>query len=216
LFWLKIASIKIKDKSHKTKVKNNISAIILAAGESKRMGFPKMLLTFEGVSMLQKVIGNVAASDVNNIIVVTGANGDMLKDIIGKYSVISCYNADYRNGMLSSVQCGFRNLPADFEAVLVFQGDQPLIKPEVINLVISAFRSSGKGIVIPVFSGKRGHPILIHSKYTNEIEKLSPYEGLRSLSYKYSDDVYEIDANDKGILRDFDTLEDYYREINQS
>jgi molybdenum cofactor cytidylyltransferase len=193
-----------------------IWAIILAAGESKRMGFPKMLLPFNGKPMIENVISNVAASEVENILVVTGANKELLTDIIIKTSVNICYNADYKDGMLSSVRCGFRNLPADFEAVLVFQGDQPLIKPDVINSVIGAFISSGKGIVIPVFDKKRGHPILIDRKYRSEIEKLNCDEGLRSLSYRNSEDVYEIEIKDKGILRDFNTLEDYNMEINKT
>ena len=104
--------------------------------------------------------------------VVLGAEKETLTDLVRKLSVQHCYNDNYKEGMLSSVKCGFRNLPSDFEAVLVFQGDQPLITPKVINTVIEAYRSSGKGIVIPVYKKKRGHPLLIDRKYRNEIEKL--------------------------------------------
>ena len=93
--------------------------------------------------------------------------------LIKKMSVKYCYNENYKEGMLSSVKCGFRNLPSDFKAVLVFQGDQPLIAPIAVNDVIEAYRLSGKGIVIPVFEKKRGHPLLIDRKYRNEIEKLN-------------------------------------------
>jgi CTP:molybdopterin cytidylyltransferase MocA len=117
--------------------------------------------------------------------------------------------------MLSSVQCGFRNLPSDYKAVLVFQGDQPMITSNAINTVIEAYLSSGKGIVIPVYKDRRGHPLLIDVKYSDEIEKLSPVKGLHSLAYKFSDDVLEVDANESGILRDFDTIEEYKEGINQ-
>jgi molybdenum cofactor cytidylyltransferase len=190
-------------------------SIILAAGESKRMGFPKMLLTFNGRTMIENVIRNVTGSVVDNTMVVLGADKEALIELVKKSSVKYCYNDNYKEGMLSSVKCGFRNLPSDFEAVLVFQGDQPMITPKVINTVIEAYRLSGKGIVIPVYEKKRGHPLLINRKYRNKIEKLDIHEGLRSLAYQFSDDVLEVETDDSGILRDFDTYEDYKKEINQ-
>ena len=115
--------------------------------------------------------------------------------------------------MLSSVQCGFKNLPPDTEAVLVFQGDQPFITPEVINSVIDAYRSSGKGIIVPVYKGKRGHPLLLDSKYKDQINTLDPEKGLRSVTYIHSSDIYEVNTDEPGILRDFDTYDDYNKEI---
>ena len=193
-----------------------IWSIILAAGESKRMGFPKMLLEFNGKTMIENVLDHVAASESDGILVVLGAGREELIDLVRKYDVKYCYNENYREGMLSSVKCGFKNLPSDTDAALVFQGDQPFIGPEVINKVIRAYRLSGKGIVIPAFNGKRGHPLLLDSKYRDEIDKLDPAEGLRSLTYLISDDVLEVETDDPGILRDFDTYDDYRKEINQT
>ena len=192
-----------------------IWAIILAAGESKRMGFPKMLITFNGKTMIENVISNITGSDVDNTLVVLGAHSEAITDVIRKSGVKYCFNDIYKEGMLSSVQCGFRNLPSDIEAVLIFQGDQPFITPRVINTVIDAYRLSGKGIVIPVHEEKRGHPLLIDRKYRDETDKLDTREGLRSLAYRYSDDVLEVETDDPGILRDFDTYEEYSKEINQ-
>ena len=194
---------------------SGISAIVLAAGESSRMGFPKMLLDFNGRSMLECVIANVSESVVDDIVVVLGAYRDELEKIVSATSARFCYNEDFKEGMLSSVKCGFRNLPADTEAVLVFQGDQPLITAKVIDEVVEGYRDSGKGIIIPVHKNKRGHPLMLGKKYFSEIEKLSPDEGLRSLSSKFSDDVYEVMTDEAGILRDFDTFEQYKKAINQ-
>ena len=190
-------------------------AIILAAGESKRMGFPKMLLPFNGISMLENVIRNIKGSVIDNTLVILGAEREALTELVSKSSVTYCFNDNYKEGMLSSVKCGFRNLPSDFEAVLVFQGDQPFISSKVINMVIEGYRSSGKGIVIPVYEKKRGHPILIDRKYRKEIETLDKQEGLRSLSRKFSEDVMEVKTDDRGILRDFDTYDEYKKELNQ-
>jgi molybdenum cofactor cytidylyltransferase len=192
-----------------------IWAIILAAGESKRMGFPKMLLTFNGRTMLENVIGVVKNSSVNNTLIVLGSDKEKLIHLVEKMSVKHCCNDNYKDGMLSSVKCGFRNLPSGINAVLVFQGDQPLISQKSVNMVIEEYKKSGKGIVIPVYDKKRGHPVLIDIKYRDEIEKLDNREGLRLLAYKFSDDVLEVEANDSGILKDFDTYEDYEKEINQ-
>lgn len=194
---------------------NKIWAIILAAGESKRMGFPKMLLDFSGVTMIERVIENIVASEIYNIMIVLGAEKDKLIEIVSRYQVSYCYNENFTEGMLSSVKCGFRNIPAGSDAILVFQGDQPFIFPEVINLVIREYQSSDKGIVIPVCNGKRGHPILIDGRLRNDIFILDSTEGLRSLAYKYYENVLEVETSDKGILRDFDTYEDYMNETNK-
>jgi molybdenum cofactor cytidylyltransferase len=193
----------------------DIWAIILAAGESKRMGFPKMFLPFNGSTMIENVIRNIKSSKVDNMIIVSGAGSEKLSELVSGLNANCCYNNNYKEGMLSSVLCGIRNLPADFRAVLVFQGDQPLIAPETINKVIDAYRSSGKGIVIPVFEKKRGHPLLIDRKYRDETEKLDPDKGLRSLADKFSGDVFEVETVDPGILRDFDTFHEYIKELNQ-
>ena len=192
-----------------------IWAIILAAGESRRMGFPKMFLQFNGRTMIENVIANVCESAVYNTIVVLGAEKESLIELIAKSQVLYCYNDKYKEGMLSSVKCGFRNLPSDYRAVLVFQGDQPFITPKAINAVIKAYLFSGKGIVIPTFQNKRGHPLLIDIKFRGEIEKLCNSKGLRSLADKFCDDVLEVDTDESGILRDFDTYEEYEMEINQ-
>ena len=197
-----------------SRVAGEFWAIILAAGESRRMGFPKMLLTFNERTMIENVISNVTESKIENTMVVLGSERDKIVKLIEKYNVRYCYNDNYKEGMLSSVKCGFRNLPSGYNAVLVFQGDQPLINPNAINAVIDAYLSSEKGIAIPVFKNRRGHPILIARKYKDEIEKLSPVKGLRSLADKFSDDVLEVDTDEEGILRDFDTYEEYKKGIN--
>ena len=196
--------------------KSELWAIILAGGESKRMKAPKMLLPFMGRTIIEKVIENVTSSDVDKTLVVLGAEHKAVLKVITGLSVTYCYNDKYKEGMLSSVICGFRSLPDDFEAVLVFQGDQPMIPAQAINELIIAYRKSGKGIVIPVFDKQRGHPLLIDRKYRDEIEKLNTEEGLRSLAEKFHSDVLDFDVNSPEILRDIDTKEDYLKEMNQT
>ena len=149
-----------------------IVSIVLAAGESRRMGSPKMLLELKGSTIIENVISHVADSLSEGTIVVLGAYSDEIESVVKKYAVQVCYNDNFSDGMLSSVQCGIRNLPDETAAVLVFQGDQPFISSETIDKVINAYRLSDKGIVLPVYQGKRGHPLLLDAKYMNEVGKL--------------------------------------------
>jgi molybdenum cofactor cytidylyltransferase len=194
---------------------NEIWAIILAAGESKRMGLPKMLLDFGGRKMLEMTISNVRGSAVDNTVVVLGAHKDEILKVIGSLPVIFCENVNYSDGMLSSLKCGISCLPLQFEALVVFQGDQPFIDPSVTNMVIEAYKSSGKGIVIPVCKGKRGHPLLLDHKYIPEIAGINTKVGLRELAMKFPHDVLEVETGNRRIFRDFDTYDDYLNEIDQ-
>ncbi len=192
---------------------SKIWAVILAAGESRRMGSPKMILPYMGMTIIEKVIENVTASAVDDTVVVVGCNKVEVLAVTERYPVVHIVNDNYMNGMLSSVKCGIGSLPEDFRAVLVFPGDQPMIEAEVINLVINAYKESGRGIIIPVFNGKRGHPLLIDKKYKSEILTLDDKVGLRGLSLKHSDDLLEIETDNPLILRDIDTVEDYNYEL---
>jgi molybdenum cofactor cytidylyltransferase len=197
-------------------MKNGIWAIILAAGESKRMGSPKLVLPFRGKTIIENVIGNISRSKIENMILVLGADSEKIIKAVEGADVKLCYNENYSQGMLSSVICGFSSLPHDFIAALVFQGDQPLIDPDITNTVIDAYKKSGKGIIIPTCGKRRGHPLLLDSKYREEVMKLDDSEGLRALPYKFPHDVLEVEVEHQGILKDIDTEADYFSELNQT
>ncbi len=194
---------------------NEIWAIILAAGASTRMKRQKLLLPFNGKTIIETVVENVANVVGSNIMVVLGSHAEEIKSVIENQKVQFCVNENYLNGMLSSAICGFRALPREAKAALVFLGDQPQIPPQVTDLVIEAWMKSKKGIVMPTFNGRRGHPVLIETRYKSEIEKLDPERGLKTLSEKYKDDVFEVECEIPEILRDIDTQEEYQFEINK-
>ena len=195
---------------------DDIWSIILAAGESKRMEVPKMLLPFGNMTIIEKVIDNVRKSGINNIIVVLGADRNKILNTVGLEHVIHCFNDNYKEGMLSSVQCGFKLLPIDFKAVMIFPGDMPLISPEIVKKILNSYYQTRKGLVVPVYRGKRGHPLLIDNKYKYEIDKIDPEEGLRSLAGKFLNDLLEVDTDEKGIIHDIDTRDDYLNAIKQN
>jgi molybdenum cofactor cytidylyltransferase len=183
--------------------------IILAAGESRRMQKNKLVLPFLNKTLIEHVVEHVMQAGIKNIMVVLGAYRDDLLPILGRMPVLHCYNDEYENGMLSSVQCGFRNIPLSMDAALIFLGDQPEIPGEVASAIIIAHLKSKKGIIIPVYGKRRGHPVLIHKKYRNEIKDLDQSEGLRGLMNKFSGDLQLLEVDSPGILKDIDVPQDY-------
>lgn len=165
--------------------------------------------------MLGRVIDNVTASRIDHTLVVLGAEKDRIGELLNKRPVSVCYNANYIEGMLSSVKCGIKHLPESCRAFLVFQGDQPLILPSTTDKLIDAYLESGKGIMMPVYNNRKGHPLLIDSRFIANVEQLDNNHGLRALAEKMPGEVLAIEVDDPGILRDFDTPEDYNKEINQ-
>lgn len=193
-----------------------IWAVILAAGESKRMNSPKLILPYGKTTMIGHLIDNILKSDINNILVVLGGWRDELVKAIEGLPVSSCFNDNYKSGMLSSVICGLDSLPPGTEAAMIFPGDQPDISPEIINSLIRSLSITDRGIMIAVHEGIRGHPILIRKKFFAEVEKLDSGIGLRELLSKFHNEVYEVETVNKMVLRDIDTHEEYLNAINKS
>ncbi len=173
------------------------------------MGRSKQLLPFENQTILETVIDHIVQSTVDETLVVLGSNREKIEEVIKDLPVKSVYNPSYKEGMLSSAQKGFGSLPEEAEAALIFLGDQPKIPTSVIDQVIRAYLSSEKGIVLPVYDQKRGHPVLISTKYREEVAHLNPQIGLRELIHNHPEDILEVDLDSSSILEDIDTPEDY-------
>lgn len=192
---------------------NDIWAIILAAGESSRMKAPKMVLPFGKNTIIETVIANVGASDIDKMVVVLGSWKKEILQVVEKHNVNHCFNDNYKQGMLSSVQCGLRFIPGMFRGVLICPGDQPMVDKGIINLLISAFKNSGKGIVVPCHEKKRGHPVMIGRKYYNEILNLNPSGILRQIMENHPGDIEEVETTCSSVLKDIDTPDDYSNEL---
>ena len=195
---------------------NDIWAIVLAAGLSSRMGTQKLLLPFGDKTIIEKVVENILASGILQIKVVLGADHVEIAETLRSWPVSFIRNVNYREGMHSSVMSGVSSLPHSTRAVLIFLGDQPFIPAKVTEKVVEAWKSSGKGIVIPLFESKRGHPGLYDLKYRNELTNLNPEIGLRSIAQTFPEDVCEVETFSPEIVRDIDTKSDYINEINKT
>jgi len=115
--------------------------------------------------------------------------------------------------MLSSVRRGLSALPSSARAAVFILADQPDVSSSLIDSVIEAYRREKKGIVLPVYRKKRGHPLLIDLKYRREIEVLSPDIGLRGLLREHRDDIFEVRVPSPAVLRDIDDPDDYGRAL---
>jgi molybdenum cofactor cytidylyltransferase len=192
-----------------------IWAVILAAGESRRMGTQKLLLPFGETTIVEAVVRTALDAQIDRALAVLGSDRDAIRLKLAPYGVEFAVNEDFKRGMLSSVQTGFRALPADAEAAVVMLGDQPFLPARVVDAVIGAYRASGKGIVVPTYRGRRGHPVLIGLEYRDEVLSLDPAVGLRQLLIAHPDDVFEAEVDDTNILRDLDLPEDYAGELKR-
>jgi molybdenum cofactor cytidylyltransferase len=188
---------------------NEIWAIVLAAGESSRMQSPKMILPFQGKTIIETVLSNVARSEVANSIIVLGAWRDEILQVISEIPVLRCINENYKSGMLSSVQCAVRNVAGSAAGMLIFPGDQPMVGSKIINMVISGFNTGRAGIVIPCHEGHRGHPVLISTKYRDEILSLGRNDTLRTIMENHPDDILEVEVPSSSVTLDLDTPDDY-------
>jgi molybdenum cofactor cytidylyltransferase len=191
-----------------------LSGVVLAAGESRRMGKPKQLLPFGGATILERVVDALLDAGVGEVIVVLGHLAEEVRVVLGDRPVKVVINEAYREGMLSSVQCGVRAAGTAQDAALFALGDQPHIESQVVREVMDAYRSGEAGMVIPRYGGKKGHPIIINlQRYRAAILRLPAHVGLNALMQEYADDVRFIEVSTEDIIRDIDVPEDYRREL---
>ena len=192
-----------------------ISAALLAAGESRRMGDFKQLLTLEGKTFVEHCVDNLLRSRVDEVVVVTGHRDQDVRRAVEDRPVRFAHNADYRQGMSSSIKCGVRALARDARACLIALVDQPQISVDVFNRVIEEYEKHQPLIVIPTFQGRNGHPVILDLKLKQEILSMDPRTGLRQVVHAHASEIIRIDVSEETVLMDFDLPEDYRRISNQ-
>ena len=188
------------------------AGIILAAGESKRMGSTKQLLPFQGSTMLGQVISQVRQSLLYERIVVLGHDADRIMNDVSFADMNIIINHDYKKGQNSSLIKGLSLVSPECRAAMFFLADQPLITTAIINRLLTAFESgenTGAAFVIPFYKGHRGNPVIAARKIFPELERLNSDTGARTLFKKYENEILKVDIEDEGILFDIDTPEDY-------
>lgn len=185
----------------------NIEGVILAAGFSSRTGTFKMELPFGEKKLIHRVIEGMMDS-CSRVIVVGGHRIERIIRLTQKYPAVQVvFNQHYERGMFSSVQEGVGHLGG--EAFFIMPGDHPLVDRSVYQRLIAALKSSAPGydVFIPVFKGRKGHPVLMKKALAEEIRKEPPLSTLRAVIRRHRSFLVEVDQ--EGILLDVDTLEDY-------
>ena len=189
-----------------------ISAIILAAGESKRMGQPKMLLPWGEGTVISHVITVFRNAGVEDVLVITGGARESIEDAISHYKVRAVYNKDFANGeMLSSIQCGIRALLHQTQAVLIGLGDQPQVQERSVKMVCDVYAENKSNIVVPSYKMRRGHPWLIMRPLWDDLLNLEYPHTPRDFLNAHSENIQYVNINSPDILADLDTPEEYQR-----
>ena len=195
-----------------------IGAVFPAAGEGKRMGSLKQLLPWEKDRTLAQVsLENLLESkEIDGPVrVVLGAGAERIERKIKKISdrrIQIRFNPDYQEGLLSSIRTGLRDLPRETEAFFVALADQPFIPGKIYDVLARTFREEKASIIVPVYRGKRGHPVLFSTCFLPEIERLPiQSEGLKILLNRYPGKIRVCTVMEEGIIRDIDYPADYKR-----
>jgi molybdenum cofactor cytidylyltransferase len=195
-------------------IQTMISAILLAAGESKRMGKPKQLMPWGKSTILAQAIDNLASSGVDEIIVLLGYRAEEIKKTIVTKPVKIAINPDYRQGMSTAIIAGLKLVSRQSQAVMLALGDQPLVNSQTVKQLIAEFSNHDKGIVIPTYQGKRGHPVIFATKYKPELLELKGDIGAREIIKNHPDDTLEVAVDSESIISDIDTREDYQSQLS--
>ncbi len=193
-----------------------ISVVVLAAGESLRMGRPKLILPWGDTTVLGQVVATFAAAGIKDILVVTGGGRMQLEAevarLAGQYPVRAIFNPGFAHGgMLSSIQAGLEALGPGVRAALIGLGDQPQVREETVRRIASAFVKTQSPLVIPSFQHRRGHPWLLARSLWPEILSLMPPATPSQFLSTHTGRIKYVLA-DENIWKDLDTPEDYDRQ----
>lgn len=185
-----------------------ISAIVLAAGESRRMGRLKPLIKINNKTFLQHITDELRIAGISDIVVVVGFEADRIKQESGLSQIQFAVNKNYENGQFSSLQTGIRHLDKKCEAVLVCLGDQPQIRADWITRLVQVFGETRAPIVSPKFRVKRGHPILFSADLFDEILAMHPTQAAFDLKRAHKEEIVDVPIDDEGLIVDADTPDD--------
>lgn len=186
-----------------------IGAVILAAGQSRRMGKSnKLLADIEGKPMVSHVADAVLESQARPAVVVLGHQASSVRKALSGRDVEFVHNADFAEGISSSLKKGLQALPPDIDGALICLGDMPRVTAAQIDRLIASFNPvEGRAICVPTFNGKRGNPVLFAKRFFESMESISGDVGARHLIGEATDQVCEVEMKDRSVLFDIDTRE---------
>jgi molybdenum cofactor cytidylyltransferase len=178
-----------------------LAAAILAAGESKRMGEPKALVAFQGVTFVEHLLAATRLPRIGITRIVVGAHAEQIRARLKIDRSAFVLNPDWPKGQLSSIHAAIRSLPANgTEGLILCPVDHPLVSLHVISELIKQFDASGKLIVLPTYRDKRGHPVIFRASLYDELLAAAPEVGAREVVWNHAQDIKEVATEEEGVI----------------
>lgn len=187
------------------------AGLVLAAGQGRRMGGPqKLLLPYQGVALVRRAAEALLGAGLSPVVVVVGADAEAVEGELRGPRLQVIRNPRHAEGMGTSVAAGVAALGSGVGAVAVALGDMPRLRADTVRALHRAFLATGRGIAVPLWEGRRGHPVLFDlTRYRPHLLGLTGDEGARSVLQSCPDDVLEVPVDDPGVVLDVDTPEDF-------
>ncbi len=199
----------IDNKDPRPKTKDHLAAIILAAGQSKRMGALKPLLPFGNKSVIENCIDYLSSGGVETIVIVLGHRAEAIKERLSHLPIQFALNPNPESEMAESIACGVRALPLDCEATFITPADYPAVPETVVVTLAGNWRNGSARILIPEHAGHGGHPVLVDLCFRENLLSLDPGRGLRGLFDDNREHVRRVPVDSPFVARDLDTWDDY-------
>jgi molybdenum cofactor cytidylyltransferase len=180
-----------------------LAALILSGGASRRMGSPKALLPYQGRPFLEHLLEVTVHAKIGARRVVLGADADLIADAVRLAADEAVFNAEWEKGQLSSIQAGIRSLPAGTDGMILCLIDHPLISVGLVDELIGRFyaeQTARPTIVLPVYQGKRGHPVIFSAGVYEELLAAPLDQGARSVVWAHAGEVTEVITAEQGCV----------------
>ncbi len=186
-----------------------ISAILLSAGQSKRMnGENKLVKKIQGIPLIKHSVRNILASSIDELIIVLGHQKEILEKLIDKNEKIKfVFNKDFGSGMASSIKTGLNHLSEKTEAFFICLGDMPMVNKNIYNLLIKS--KNNKEIIVPTYKSEQGNPVLFSKSMKKEIMTIEGDVGAKKILELNKDKILNIETNDQGITKNFNMLDNF-------
>ena len=186
-----------------------ISAILLAAGQSKRMnGENKLTKEIHGISLIKHSVKNILASSIAELIVILGYQKEIIEELIDKKEKIKCvFNKNFESGMASSIKIGLDNLSKKTEAFFICLGDMPMVSHDIYNQLIKS--KDNKEIIVPTYKGQQGNPVLFNKSMKEKVINISGDVGAKKILELNKDKILNLEINDQNITKGFNTQDDF-------
>jgi molybdenum cofactor cytidylyltransferase len=186
-----------------------ISAILLAAGQSKRMeGENKLIKKIHGVPLIKLSVKNILTSAVDKLIIILGYQREIIEKLIDKNKKIKLvFNKDFESGIASSIKIGLKHMSKKTTAFFICLGDMPLVNQDIYNLLIKS--KNNKEIIIPTYKGQQGNPILFLISMKEKIMAIQGDVGAKKILELNKDKIVSVQIDDQNITKDFNTKENF-------